>query len=226
MRAVDALGIAGDSERAGILAEEAYSRFGGHPDPGTAAAVLTRAADFRMRSQPQAALDLLQEAIRLVSDGPPTALQAEAWYRYGHVFVETGVGGQEVSRTAFERAAEIAEAAGAAVLVPRSLVRLAEFAEIRGDTKEVLALLGRARELAEACGDGESLLRVAAEEGFQHFSFGRMEAELDAAMAGLRTARLLGLQDSLPAVTLTANACERACETADRPPRLVPWSIP
>ena len=88
VRAVDALGIAGDSERAAILAEEAYSRFAGHPDPGTAAAVLMRAAEFRMRSQPQAALELLQEAIRLVSDGPPSAVQAEAWYRYGRVFLD------------------------------------------------------------------------------------------------------------------------------------------
>ncbi len=166
VRAVDALGIAGDTERAGILAEEAYSRFAGHPDPGTAAAVITRAADFRMRSQPEAALELLQEAIRLVSDGPPSAVQAESWYRYGLVFLETGAGDQEISRMALERAAEIAETAGAAGLVPRSLVLLAELAQIRGDTEEGLALLDRARELAEACGDGESLLRVAGEEGF------------------------------------------------------------
>ena len=134
MRAVDALSIAGDSERAGILAEEAYSRFAGHPDPGTAAAVLVCAADFRMRSRPEAALELLQEAIRLVSDGPPSAVQAEAWYRYGRVFLMTGVGNQEASRTAFERAAEIAAAAGAAAwLVPRSLGCLADHALIRGD---------------------------------------------------------------------------------------------
>jgi DNA-binding NarL/FixJ family response regulator len=213
VRAVDALGIAGDSERAGILAEEAYARFAGHPDPATAAAVLTRAADFRMRSQPEAALELLQEAIRLVSDVPPSAVQAEAWYRYGRVFLETGVRDQQTSQEALERAAEIAEAAGAAALVPRSLVTLAELAEIRGYTEEVLALLGRARELAEACGDGESLLWVAAEECLHHFSSGRTETALDAALAGLRTARLLGMQDSLSAVTLTANACSVLVET-------------
>ena len=213
VRAVDALSIAGDTERAEILAEEAYSRFAGHPDPGTAAAVLTRAADFRMRSRPEAALELLQEAIRLVSDGPLSAVQAEAWYRYGRVFVETGLPDQQTSQAALERAAEIAEAAGAAALVPRSLVTLAQLAEIRGNTKEVLALLARARELAEACGDGESLLWVAAEECFLHFSSGRTETALDAALAALRTARLLGMQDSLSAVTLTAHACSVLVET-------------
>jgi DNA-binding CsgD family transcriptional regulator/tetratricopeptide (TPR) repeat protein len=207
LRAVDALGIAGDTERAGALSEEAYSLFAGHPDPGTAAAVIMRAAEFRARSRPEAALELLQEAIGLVSDGPPSAVQAEAWYRYGLVFLETGAGGQEASRAAFERVAEIAEAAGAVELVPRSLVALAEHAQMRGDTEEGRALLGRAQELAEACGDGESLLRVAGEEGLLHQAFGRMEAKFDAEMAGLRAARRLGLQDSLPAVILACNAC-------------------
>jgi DNA-binding NarL/FixJ family response regulator len=207
VRAVDALSIAGDTERAGVLAEEAYSRFAGHPDPATAAEVLMRAADFRMRSRPEAALELLQEAIRLVSDGPPSAVQAEAWYRYGRVFLKTGVRDQQTSQAALERAAEIAAAAGAAALVPRSLVSLAEHAQIRGDTEEGLALLGRAGELAEACGDGESLLGVAAEECSRHFSSGRTETALDAALAGLLAARRLGLQDSLPAVILASNAC-------------------
>jgi DNA-binding CsgD family transcriptional regulator/tetratricopeptide (TPR) repeat protein len=211
--AVDALSIAGHSERAGALAEEAYSRFAGHPDPGTAATVIMRAADSRMRSRPEAALELLEEAIRLVSDGPPSALQAEAWYRYGRVFLETGARDQQTSQAALERAAEIAAAAGAAALVPRSLVSLVTHAIARGDAGEQAALIARARGLAEACGDGESLLWIAAEECYRHVSSGRTEAALDAGLAGLRTARLLGLQDSLPAVTLTANACAVLVET-------------
>ena len=208
VRAVDALSIAGDSERAGILAEEAYSRFGGHPDPGTAAAVLVCAADFRMRSRPQAALELLQEAIRLVSDGPPSAVQAEAWYRYGRVFLTTGVGNQEASRTAFERAAEIAAAAGAAWLVPRSLGCLANHALIRGDATEALALLERARPLAEACGDGGTILVTADYESFALYILGQTAASLELALAGVQTARELGLQDSEEAVSLVNNACD------------------
>ena len=107
---------------------------------------------------------------------------------------------------AFEQAAEIAAAAGAAALVPRCLVSLAQHATIRGDTGKALALVERARPLAEECGDGEALLGIACEESFQHLCSGRTETALDAALAGLQTARLLGLQDSLPAVVLTANA--------------------
>jgi predicted ATPase len=47
VRAVDALEISGDGERAGVLAEEAYRRFAGHPDPAIAAIIHLRAAVFR-----------------------------------------------------------------------------------------------------------------------------------------------------------------------------------
>ena len=213
VRAVDALRIAGDIERAGALAEEAYSLFAGHPDQDTAAAVIIRAAESRMGSQPHAALQLFQEGIRLVSEGPPSAVQAEAWYGYGRVFQETGAGDQESSRAALERAAEIAAAAGAAALVPRSLVTLVIQMEMCGGAGETFALLARARELAEACGDGESLLLAAVVECFRHSSSGQTETALGVALAGLRTARLLGLQDSLSAVNLTANACGVFIET-------------
>ena len=39
LRAMDALEWSGDGVRAGVVAEEAYRRFAGHPDPATAAAV-------------------------------------------------------------------------------------------------------------------------------------------------------------------------------------------
>jgi DNA-binding NarL/FixJ family response regulator len=209
VRAVDALEIAGDSERASVLAEEAHARFASHPDPAIAAMIIIRAADFRMRSRPEAALGLLQEAIELVSGGPPSAVQAEAWYRLGRVFLDTGVGDQEGSRAAFERAAAVAAAAGPAALVPRSLLMLAWPASIRGAAEKELALLGRARDLAEACQDGESLLWIACSESFVHYLAGRMEAALQSDLAGLRTARQLGRQDGAAAVMLAANACSK-----------------
>ncbi len=213
--AVDALEIAGDSERASVLAEEGTCPFAAHPEPAIAAMVIARAADFQMRSRPEAALGLLQEAIGLVSDGPPSAVQAEAYYRYGRVFLETGVGDEEDSRAALERAAAIAAVAGPAALVPRSLLMLAWPASMRGAAEEELALLGRARELAEACGDGESLLWITCSESAVHYGAGRMEAALQSNLTGLRTARQLGRQDGAEAVMLAANACgallDRGC---------------
>ena len=47
LRAIDARHLAGDAEGAGVLAEEAYRRFAGHPDPAVAAVVRERAARFR-----------------------------------------------------------------------------------------------------------------------------------------------------------------------------------
>ena len=47
VRAIDALELSGDGERAGALAEEAYRRFADHPDPATAAVIHQRAGYLR-----------------------------------------------------------------------------------------------------------------------------------------------------------------------------------
>src|SRR5262249_26853003 len=54
LRAMDALDVAGDGQRAGALAEEAYRRFAGHPDPATAAGVPLRAPYYRGPAAPAA----------------------------------------------------------------------------------------------------------------------------------------------------------------------------
>jgi tetratricopeptide (TPR) repeat protein len=206
-QAIDALEISGDSEHAEVLAEEAYSRFAAHPDRATAAAVHLRVAKFRMIDQPAAALALTEEAIRLAGPGPPSAAQAEAWYRYGDVFLETGEGDQEASRKALQRAVEIAEASRAVGLIPQILVPLADHALMRGEVEEALALLGRARALAEACGDGGAIVWVAIEESFTLDGLGKKEAGTEVALAGLRAARQLGHHDSRDAGILAGNAC-------------------
>jgi DNA-binding CsgD family transcriptional regulator/tetratricopeptide (TPR) repeat protein len=208
LQAVDALEISGGSEHAEVMAEEAYRRFAAHPDPVTAVAIRLRVAEFRMIDQPTAALALMQEAIRLAGQGPPSAAQAEAWYRYGCVFfVATGEGDQEASRAALQRALEIAEASGAAVLIPQILAPLSDHALMRGEVGEALALMARARALAEASGDGGAIVSVAVQEIFNLVSMGRREAATDVALAGLRAARELGRQDSRDAGLLANDAC-------------------
>jgi hypothetical protein len=58
VRAIDALEVSGDSERAGSLAEEAYRRYAAHPDSAAAALIHLRVAEFRALEQPAAATAL------------------------------------------------------------------------------------------------------------------------------------------------------------------------
>ena len=47
VRAIDAAELSGDTQHASVLAEEAYRRFAGHPDPATAAVICQRAGYLR-----------------------------------------------------------------------------------------------------------------------------------------------------------------------------------
>jgi len=64
VRAIDALEVAGDGERAGVLAEDAYRRFAGHSDTATAAIIHLGAAVFRAIEAPADGLPLIQQALR------------------------------------------------------------------------------------------------------------------------------------------------------------------
>jgi hypothetical protein len=136
LRAIDALDVAGDGQRAGALAEEAYRRFAGHPDPATAAVVHLRAAYYRGLAAPDAGLPLIKEALRLFEQLPPSAEHAEAWFHYGGIFLFHAEGRLEDSRGALNRALEIADGAGATALMPRILAYLAVQAFTRGQIGE------------------------------------------------------------------------------------------
>src|SRR5262249_58999461 len=119
LRAMDALEISGDGERAGVLAEEAYRRFAAHPDPAIAAVIHLRAAVFRAIDAPAAGLPLIKEALRLFDQAPPSAEHAEAWLRYATMFLFHAEGRREPTRAALNRALEVAEAADAAAMISR-----------------------------------------------------------------------------------------------------------
>ena len=97
LRAVDDLLVAGDSEQAGVLADEAYRQYAGHPNPATAAAIHERAGRIRalgvtLLGRPDTADDglaLVKRALRLFEQAPPSVDQAEAWYYYAMLFGET-----------------------------------------------------------------------------------------------------------------------------------------
>ena len=90
--------LSGDGERAGVVAEEAYRRFAGHPDPATAAVVRHRAAYFRAIDAPAAGLPLIEEALRLFEQAPPSADHAEAWLDYADIFLLSAEGRRQASR--------------------------------------------------------------------------------------------------------------------------------
>ena len=208
VRAVDALEISGDSTRAGALAEEAYRRFASHLDPATAAVIHLRAAVFRGIEAPAAGLPLIKEALRLFGQAPPSADHAEAWLRYADMFVFHAEGRREPTRTALNRALEIAEAAGATALISRVLAWLAADAFFRGQTGDGLAILDRGRALAEAAGDGQAVLRLAVHECDALLRLGKFQQVAEVALRGLQAARQVGRQASPDASVLAANAAE------------------
>jgi len=208
LQAIDALEVSGDGQRAGVLAEEAYRRFAGHPDPASAAVIHLRAAVFRAIEAPAAGLPLIKEALRLFGQAPPSAEHAGAWLRYATMFLFHAEGRREPTRAALSRALEIAEAAGATALISRILSWLTVDAFFRGQVGEGFAILDRGRALAEAAGDGEALLRLAVHESDALLRTGKAQRSAEVALRGFQAARRTGRQASSDAAILANNAAE------------------
>ena len=207
VRAIDALEVSGDVERAGALAEEAYCRFAEHPDPATAAVICQRAAGLRRSGAPAAGLPLIEEALRLFEQAPPSADHAEAWLVYGLTFL-IGEGRLVASAAAVNRALQIAEAAGAAAEIPRCLAVLADLAFMRGQVQEGFALLDRGGALAHASGEDATLLGLAAIESDALLKLGKFQNATEVALRSLQAAGQTGLEDSFNALLLAVNASE------------------
>ena len=208
VRAIDELDISGDSVRAGSVAEEAYERFASHPDPATAAVILHRAAYFRAIEAPATGLPLIMESLRLYEETPPSADHAEAWLDYGAIFMVHAQGRLDESAAAISRALEIAEAASAALLLPRILSWLALHAFLRGQIEDGVALYRRTRAVAEAAGDGAGLLWLATSESDALLTRADFSGSLEVAMSGLQVADRTGLGAWYQATVLASNAAE------------------
>jgi DNA-binding CsgD family transcriptional regulator/tetratricopeptide (TPR) repeat protein len=212
VRAIDTLELSGDRVRAGVLAEEAYRRFAADPDPAIAGVVCHRAASFRAIDRPAAGLPLIEEALRLFEQARPSADQAEAWLDYGRDFL-FHQGRARGSVTALNRALEIAEVAGATMLIPPVLACLASIALLRGEVEDGLAFLQRGWEIARAPGDGPALvslavMELAVMESDALIKLARYQDAAEVAMRGLDTARQVGLAASWDAAILASNAAE------------------
>ena len=208
VRAVDALWVSGDSERAGAVAEEAYRRFADHPDHATAAVICQRAAYFREIDAPATGLPLIKEALRLFGQGPPSADHAEAWFVYGLIFLFYAEGRLAASLAALNRALEVAEAAGAAAVIPRCLAVLADLAFMQGQVQEGFALLHRGQALAHFSQEDAALLGLAVNESDTLLKLGKFQNATEVALRSLQAARQTGLEDSLDGLQLTDNASQ------------------
>ena len=208
VRAIDAFYRAGDSVRAGLAAEEAYRRFAGHADPATAAVVCHRAAVFRANDTPAAGLPLMEEALRLFEQAPPSFDHADALLAHGTIFLIFVKGRLQASRAALNRAIEIAEAAGATTLIPRILSVMAGVAFLREQVEDGFAALERGWALARAARDGPALVWLAGNESDALLKLARFQRAADVASRGFDDARQAGLQSWTVAGVLVANAAE------------------
>jgi DNA-binding CsgD family transcriptional regulator/tetratricopeptide (TPR) repeat protein len=212
VRAIDALHIGGDRVHAGELAEDAYRRFSGHPDPATAAVIHLRAAVLRGFRSPAAGKPLIETALRLFGDCPASADKADAWGRYATAFLFHAEGRLEASRTALNRALEIAEAAGATAVAARLMAWLALNAFLRGQVDEGFLFLQRGTSLAEGSQDDPTGLWLASYRSEALLTFGRFQDAAEMARQGLDAGHQAGLQTSLPAIFLAASAAEALLE--------------
>jgi DNA-binding CsgD family transcriptional regulator/tetratricopeptide (TPR) repeat protein len=208
VRAMDALALSGDGLHAGALAEEACRLFAAHPDHATVAVILQRAAYYRGIEVPVAGLPLIEEALRLFGQGPPTAEYAEALTDYASLFLLYAQGRHEASRAAFNRAREIAEAAGATALLPRLLARQGVVALRCGEVTEGLTLLQQGREVAEASGDSAGMVWVAIAEASAMLGMARFQVASEMALRDLRVAYQAGLGAWFQVKILACNAAE------------------
>ena len=208
VRAIDTLDWSGAGVRAERVAEEAFRRFAGHCDPATAAAVCHRAGRWRAVGAPDAGLALIEEALRLFEQAPPSADQAEAWLDYADMFLWSAGGWSDGTVPALNRALKIAEATGASALIPRVLARIAASTFRRGQVEEGFAVLERGWTLARAMDDASAQVWLAANESDALLKLAKFASAAEVAMRALGPARDAGLQASWRATILASNASE------------------
>jgi DNA-binding CsgD family transcriptional regulator len=208
VRAIDALFCSGESAPAGVVAEEAYRRFAGHLDPTTAAVICHRAAYFRANDASATGLPVMEQALRLFEQAPPSFEHAEALFDYARIFLQYAEERLQASRTALDRALEIAEAVGASALIPRILSVIALAAFVDGQVEEGLAALERGWALARASRDGPALVWMAVNQSEALLKLSQYQRAADAASRGLDAAGQAGLLSWRFARTLAANAAE------------------
>ena len=158
--------------------------------PGTAAVVCHRAAVVRAKDAPRSSgLPLMEEALRLFEQAPPSSDHADALLDYATIFLLYAEERLQAGRAALDRALEIAEAAGATALIPRTLSVIAFTAFVRGQVAEGFAALERGWALARAARDGPGLVWLAVNESGALLKLAQFQRAAEVASRGLDDAR-------------------------------------
>ena len=150
----------------------------------------------------------MEEALRLFEQAPPSSDHAEALLDYANTFLLWAEEQLQASRTALNRALEIAEAAGATALIPRIVSIIAGVAFMHGQVEDGFAALERGWALARVAQDAPALVWLAGNESDALLKLGQFQRAADVASRGLDTARQAGLQSWRFAIVLAANAAE------------------
>jgi DNA-binding CsgD family transcriptional regulator len=209
VRAIDAFRLSGDNKRTSALAEEAYRRFASHADPAIAAVACYRAGVLRSLHAPAAGRPLLEEALRLFEQIPPSAEHAAARLDYALSFLTTADLGIQANASAqLNRALQIAEAAGATAQIPKILSNLGWVALVNGQVEQGQALVYRGRAVAQASQDAGALLRQAVTDSDVLLKLASFGSAAEVARNGLAAAQQAGLGASGAASMLAANAAE------------------
>jgi DNA-binding CsgD family transcriptional regulator len=221
LEAVNALDAAGQVRDAALLAEHAYDRFGASPDRDTAAAVHLLVARYRLMTRPGPLPEVLERAVRLVADGPPTADQAEALLMYANALCFGGH--SQSTRPLIAKAIRVAEAAEAPAPLVHALALAAVMDLSGGELQAGFAALRRARVLADALDDVDPSLWVDLYEAMAWFGLARLDEVERVAVAGAERARRGGRGETLFGRHLLAFAAMAALLTGDpgRAARLV-----
>ena len=136
----------------------------------------------------------MEEALRLFEQAPPSFDHADALLDYTTIFLLYAEERLQAGRTALDRALEIAEAAGATALIPRTLSVIAFTAFVRGQVEEGFAALERGWALARAARDGPALVWLAVNESGALLKLAQYQRAAEVASRGLDDARQAGLQ--------------------------------
>jgi hypothetical protein len=126
---------------------------------------------------------------------------------------------------ALDRALEVAEATGAATLIPQILCDIAYLPFVGGEVEEGFRLLDRVRSDPAASRDPEAALTLAIYESGALLSVGKLEDATRVALRGIEAARHGGMESSLLGAGVVAEAIEgllgtrphRGGSGADRP---------